>query len=101
MTGVRFLAGAEIFFLIATMSRPNMGPTQLPIQWVLGVLLSGVKLPGHEADLHLMPRLRKCGATPPLPEYAFVVWYMVKYMDKFTFAFNSVLREIWTTPITV
>jgi len=24
------------------------------------------------------------GAIPPIPEYKFVVWYLVKYRDKFT-----------------
>jgi len=32
------------------MSRPALGPTQPPIQWVLGALSSGVKWLGHEAD---------------------------------------------------
>jgi hypothetical protein len=32
------------------MSRMALGPTQPPIQWVLGSLSLGVKWPGHEAD---------------------------------------------------
>jgi hypothetical protein len=31
-------------------SIPCLGPTQPPIQWVLGVLSSGVKRPEREAD---------------------------------------------------
>jgi hypothetical protein len=25
------------------------------------------------------------GATPPLPQYVFTAWYLVKYRDNFTF----------------
>jgi hypothetical protein len=38
------------FFLFATASRPTLGPTQPPIQWVPGVLSLGVKRLGREAD---------------------------------------------------
>jgi hypothetical protein len=37
-------------FLFCTSSRPDLGPTQLPIQWVPGALSAGVKRPGSEAD---------------------------------------------------
>jgi hypothetical protein len=36
--------------LFSKSSRPVLGPTQPPIQWVLGVLSPGVKRPGREAD---------------------------------------------------
>jgi hypothetical protein len=43
-------------FLFATTFRPALGLTQLPIQWVLGVVLSpGVKWLGHEADHSFSP----------------------------------------------
>jgi len=38
------------FFLFATASRPGQGATQPPVQWVLGVLIPGVKWLGHEPD---------------------------------------------------
>jgi hypothetical protein len=41
--------GLEIF-IFTTVSRPVLGRTQPPIQWVLGALSLGVKLPGREAD---------------------------------------------------
>jgi hypothetical protein len=41
-TGVRSLTEAEDFFL-ASATRPALGPTQPPIQWVLGALTPGVK----------------------------------------------------------
>jgi hypothetical protein len=37
-------------FLSFTSSRPALGPTQTPVQWVTGALTPGVKRPGREAD---------------------------------------------------
>jgi hypothetical protein len=56
-------------------SRPALGLTQPPVQWVPGVLFGGVKrcrgvmLTTHP---HLVPRLRMIGAIPPLPPGAFL-----------------------------
>jgi hypothetical protein len=36
-------------FLFTTVSRPALGPTQPPIQWVPKALTLGVKQPGREA----------------------------------------------------
>jgi hypothetical protein len=41
-------------FFFCTVSRPTLGPTQPPIQWVLGSLSPGLKRPGREAD-HSLP----------------------------------------------
>jgi hypothetical protein len=49
MNRVHFLVGAGTFFF-ATASRSALGPTQPPIQWVLGTPSLGVKWPGNEAD---------------------------------------------------
>jgi len=54
-TGVQFSAGVMMgFFLLATASRPALGPTQHPIKFVPGRLLCGVNEPRREAD-HLPP----------------------------------------------
>jgi hypothetical protein len=37
-------------FLFTTASRPALGPTQPPIQWVPGALSLGVKRSGREVD---------------------------------------------------
>jgi hypothetical protein len=37
-------------FFLSTASRPALGPTQPPIQWVLGALSPGVKQSMREAD---------------------------------------------------
>jgi hypothetical protein len=39
-----------LLFHVTTASRPALGPTQLPIQWVPGALSLGVKRPGRETD---------------------------------------------------
>jgi hypothetical protein len=57
-----------------------LGPTQPSIQWVPGVLSLGIKRPGRESD-HSPPSSggqRICGAIPPLPQYAFMEWCLVK-----------------------
>jgi len=45
-----------------------------------GALSPGVKRVGCETDhyLHLVPRLRMCGATPPFRKYVLMAWCLVK-----------------------
>jgi hypothetical protein len=38
------------FFSLTLASRPALGPTQPPMQWVPGALSLGVKWPGRETD---------------------------------------------------
>jgi hypothetical protein len=49
-------------FLFFTASRPALGPTQPPIQWV-----PEVKRSEREAHLQLVPISRKCGSLNPFP----------------------------------
>jgi len=74
-------------FLFDTVSKPALGPTQPPIQWVPGALpwvYSGriVKLTIH---LHLVARSRMRGSISPFPQYVFTAWWLVKHKDNFTF----------------
>jgi hypothetical protein len=69
--GVRVPVGSIIF---STSSRPALGSTQPPIQWVPGALSPGVERPGREA--HQSPpasaevnNMRIYTSTPP---YAFM-----------------------------
>jgi hypothetical protein len=51
-TWVQFPTGAgKVISLFVTASRPVLGTTQPPIQWVSGALSLGVKRPGREADV--------------------------------------------------
>jgi hypothetical protein len=64
--GVRVPVGSRIF---STSSRPTLGSTQPPIQWV-----SGVKRPGREAD-HSPPasaEVKKMWIYISTPPYAFM-----------------------------
>jgi hypothetical protein len=61
-------------FLFSKLSRPALGSTQPPIQWVPGTLSPGVKRQGREGD-HSLPanaevkKMRIYTSTPP---YAFM-----------------------------
>jgi hypothetical protein len=70
-------------FLFITASKPVLGPTQLPIQWVSRALYLGVKRPGREAN-YLTSVLSR-GAITSLPQYVFMAWCLVKHRDNFTF----------------
>jgi hypothetical protein len=49
--GVRSPAGGQRIFPLSSVSRPALGPTLPPVQWVPGVLSPGVKArPGRDAD---------------------------------------------------
>jgi hypothetical protein len=48
--GRRSSPGRVKNFLFSTSSRPALGSTQPPIQWVSGFLSARVKRPGREAD---------------------------------------------------
>jgi hypothetical protein len=57
-------------FLFSPASRPALGPTQLPIQWVLGALSPGVKRQGpqtHHSPPTSAEYKKKCGSIHPLP----------------------------------
>jgi hypothetical protein len=60
--------GKEIFLFSVT-SRPTLGPTQLPIQWVPGIVFPEVKRYETEADHSPLSsaEVKEGGAISPLP----------------------------------
>jgi hypothetical protein len=61
-------------FLFSTSSRPTLGPTQPPIQWLPGALSPGVKWQGREGD-HSPPAIaevKKIWIYASIPPYAFM-----------------------------
>jgi hypothetical protein len=76
-------------FLFIIASRPALGPTQPPIQWVPGALSLGVKRPGREAD-HSPPssaEVKNAWSYTSTPQYVFMAWCLVKHRDNFIFYF--------------
>jgi hypothetical protein len=68
--------------LFLTETRPALGPTHPPLQWVPGSLSPDVERPGRETYLHLLlSRLRMRGAVAS--------WLLVKYGVNFTFSPTS------------
>jgi hypothetical protein len=48
--GVKFSAQGQEMFVFSIMSRSVLGPTEYPVQWVLGAVFPGVKRQVLEAD---------------------------------------------------
>jgi hypothetical protein len=58
--------------------------TQPPARWVPASPSLGIKLTTYN---HLVPRARMRVGIPPLPQYVFISWCLVKHRDNFTFIF--------------
>jgi hypothetical protein len=76
-TEIRFSEGTGLF-LFATASRSNLGPTEPPIQWVSEAISTGINWPERGADHS--PPLRICGTMPLVPQYVFMVLYLIRPM---------------------
>jgi hypothetical protein len=59
----------KVSFPFSKESRPALGPTQPPVQWVQGALPPGLKWQGIQSN-HSLPRLLQGGAATPLPRVA-------------------------------
>jgi hypothetical protein len=61
--------GRGKIFMFSTASRPAMGPTQPPIQWVPGTISPGLKRPKREGDNSppSSAEVKNDAATTPLP----------------------------------
>jgi hypothetical protein len=70
-------------FLFSTVSTPDLGPTQPPIQWV-----PEVKRPEREGDHSPLPRIRRSTHPPPSPIHHGIVlsinWVMFKLQNLWT-----------------
>jgi len=68
-------------YFLHTESRPALWHTHLPIQWVLGALSQGVKLPGREAN-HSTPSsadVKNAWSATSRPSYILIGWYLIKH----------------------
>jgi hypothetical protein len=74
-------------FPSSTASRPALGPTQPPIQWLLGALSLRLKQPRREADHSPLSsvEVKNAWRHTSTPQYVFMAWYLVKHGDNFTF----------------
>jgi hypothetical protein len=69
LDGPGSIAGRFKIFIFSTASRPALGATHPPIQWVTGAISPRVKRPGREAD-HSPPsrtKVKNGGGVAPLP----------------------------------
>jgi hypothetical protein len=66
--------------LVTTASRPALGPTHPPIQWVRGALSLGVKRPECEADCTppSSAEVRNEWSYTSFSQFAFMAWCSVK-----------------------
>jgi hypothetical protein len=84
---VLFLVVAKDF-LFSTESRPVLGPTQSPIQWVLEAVSPRVKRPRREAGAipPTSAEVKNGKAIPLLPyESSWRGAYLIKHSDNFIF----------------
>jgi hypothetical protein len=76
---------SAIFLFPTAVSRPALGPTQSPIQWIPGVLTPVVTRPGRKAD-HSHPSSaenKNAWSYTSIHAYVFMVWCLIKHKDNF------------------
>jgi hypothetical protein len=68
-------------FLFSTASRPALGVTQPPIEWIPGILPPAVKRPGLEAD-NSPPssvEIKNTWSYTSTPPYVFMAWCLIQH----------------------
>jgi hypothetical protein len=85
-----FVSRQGVVIYIITASRPVLGPTQPPIQWVPRALLLGLKWPGREADHSPPPNaeVKDAWSCTSIPQHAFMAWCSVKEKHRGNFTFT-------------
>jgi hypothetical protein len=80
--------------LSSTASRAALGPTQSPIQWLMGALSLGIKRLGREVD-HSPPSSAEIknewSYTYTSP---YVLWCLIKLRDNFTFTLIRTIKRV-------
>jgi hypothetical protein len=85
-------------FLFTTVSRPALGPTQPPIQWVRETLSLGLKRPGRETD-HLSPSsadvksVWSYTSTPPIRLHGVVLSLKEAQGQLYLFLYHVIMRS--------
>jgi hypothetical protein len=76
-------------FLFATTSRPVLGPSQPPIQWVPGTLFLGLKQSRHEADHSPPPsaEIKNAWSYTSIPSVPSLHGSQLKHRNNFTLTF--------------
>jgi hypothetical protein len=78
--GFSFQHVRERIYLFATASKLVLGPTHLPIGWILGALSLEVKLGwGMKLTTHLHPVPKNAWSYLSIPPYVFMTGYLVKH----------------------
>jgi hypothetical protein len=89
-------------FLYTTASRPVLGPTQPPVQWVTGALSLGIKRQDREAD-HSPPssaEVKNGWSYTSTPQYAFMRSCLFttqgkRYLSTFTYTFTFEYTRVY------
>jgi hypothetical protein len=90
--GFDFWQGQDVSFHRTACS--SLDPTQLPVQCVPGALPLGLKRPGRETYLHVVPRFKWWNYTPTL-SYVFVSWYLMFEAQEIVQVYAANWKGFW------
>jgi hypothetical protein len=82
--------------MVPTGSRPALGPTQRPIQWIPRALSLGVKRPGREADhsLPLSAEVKNVWSYNSIPDIIFMACCLIRHRGHYIVKFRRVIGWI-------